>query len=356
MKRYLATFFRGKWVYVPALILMCAASVVGAWLLARPSYDATAHLWADRSALAKALNPDGPATFPAPPDPADQQAKVLNQLLQSDAFVGGIIESSPAARQSAPNQEAMRDTIADVRSRLKVEVLGPNSLAVAYTSTDPLLAEQVVQSTINQFVAWSSEQQREQEESARQYYQRQLTIYEMQLNEINQSIAETQRNYLAVNPGANPNAAAPQIVELERLQRERETAQARYVDVKTKLDVLNAPAGSAGGGQSNQIRVIDRPTSQPQPQLARILNALVYVLLGVGAGMAAILAAVGFATWRDDSIRTLDELAALTDAPVLETIPEIRSGWRSASYPADRPATNRLPERSRVRHLGGEAS
>lgn len=356
MKRYLATFFRGKWVYIPALILMCAASVAGAWLLARPSYDATAHLWADRSALSKALDPNGPATFPAPPDPAAQQANVLNQLLQSDAFVGSIIDGSPAARQAAPDRTAMAEMIAAVRTGLKVEPLGPNSLALTYTSTDPLLAEQVIQSTITQFVAWSSDQQREQEESARQYYQRQLAIHEAQLSQIDRSIAEAQRNYLALNPSANPTAAAPQLVELERLQREREAAQARYVDVKARLDALDSSSGPESNGQSTQLRVLDGPTSQPQPALARALNAAVYVLLGTGAGIAAILAAVGFATWRDDTIRTLDELEALTDAPVLDVIPHFKAGWRPASHPAGQPTPTRLPEQSRVRHLGGEAS
>ena len=44
-KRFLATFYRGRRLYIPVLLLLLAATVLGTYYLALTQYEATARIW-----------------------------------------------------------------------------------------------------------------------------------------------------------------------------------------------------------------------------------------------------------------------------------------------------------------------
>src|SRR3954469_1590786 len=90
-KRYLGTFYRGRRLYVPVLLLLLAATVLGTYYLARTQYEATARIWVDKPALDSVLDPNAPASYTSP---AQQQGDKLTQLLQTDTFVAGIIKNT----------------------------------------------------------------------------------------------------------------------------------------------------------------------------------------------------------------------------------------------------------------------
>src|SRR5437763_16358839 len=93
-KRYLGTFFRGRRLYIPVLLFLLAATVVGAYYLARTQYEATARIWVDKPALDSVLAPNAPPDYISP---AQQQADKLTQLLQTDSFVAAILTNTAAS-------------------------------------------------------------------------------------------------------------------------------------------------------------------------------------------------------------------------------------------------------------------
>ncbi|MDQ3898904.1 MAG: hypothetical protein M3319_00075, partial [Actinomycetota bacterium] len=171
MKRYLATFSRGIWLYVPVLLLMLAASATGTYYLSRQQYQAVARIWVDKTTLDSVLaqNPGGYV-----PPPAKQQADKMSQLLQTDAFVADILNHSNLAAQltGVPDHDGM--IIAGVRKQLDVSTIGNNTVKITYSGTDPVLCQQIVQGTIDRYRNWSFESQVEQKSVELQYYQKQL--------------------------------------------------------------------------------------------------------------------------------------------------------------------------------------
>ena len=61
-KRYLGTFYRGRRLYIPVLLLLLVATVLGTYYLARTQYEATARIWVDKPALDSVLDPNAPST------------------------------------------------------------------------------------------------------------------------------------------------------------------------------------------------------------------------------------------------------------------------------------------------------
>src|SRR5215212_12239750 len=91
-KRYLGTFFRGRRLYIPLLLLLLAATGLGTYYLARTQYEATARIWVDKPVLDSVLDPNSPPGYLT--SPAQQQADKLTQLLQTDSFVAGILKNT----------------------------------------------------------------------------------------------------------------------------------------------------------------------------------------------------------------------------------------------------------------------
>src|SRR4051794_2536180 len=126
-KRYLGTFYRGRRLYLPVLLLLIAATVVGTYYLARTQYEATARIWVDKPALDNVLDPNSPSGYVV--SPGQQQADKLTQLVQTDSFVADILKNTNASArlESAPERDRV---VKDVRSKLAVTPFGTNTVKI----------------------------------------------------------------------------------------------------------------------------------------------------------------------------------------------------------------------------------
>lgn len=318
MKRYLATLYRGRWLYLLVLLVPLVASIVGAFYLARPSYEASARVWIGAPVLANLLNQTPQPTYPVPPTLAKEHVDRFQQLLQSDAFMAGIVRKTAAASELTgdPRSDAM--ALDDIRQRLAISAAGTNTMTVAFTAPDRELCQQMVQVALAEFRAWSIQEQVEQRTAEAQEYQRQLRAQEAQITEFRRAIADAQRQFPAI-----PDGATPQYLELERLNRELEAAQGRHMVVRGKLDQAGLSENPDDERWLSQFRIQDAPTALPQGTFATLLGRLTYLALGLGTGAALVAVAVSFTTWRDTTVRNVDELAALTDVPILGVVPHL---------------------------------
>src|SRR5262245_43493463 len=177
-KRYLGTFYRGRRLYIPVLLLLLAVTLLGTYYLASTQYEATARIWVDKPALDNVLDPNAPSGFVSP---GQQQADKLAQLLQTDSFVAAIITNTNASGRLASDSDRDR-VIKEVRAKLAVTPLGSNTVKIAYAGSDPVLSQQMVQGTIDQFRAWDLTARVEQSAIESRFYQKQLQIYQDQVD------------------------------------------------------------------------------------------------------------------------------------------------------------------------------
>jgi uncharacterized protein involved in exopolysaccharide biosynthesis len=333
-KRYLGTFFRGRWLYIPVLLLLLGATVLGTYYLARTQYEATARIWVDKPALDNVLAPN------APPDylttPAQQQADKLTQLLQTDSFVAAILSNTTAS--GLLTSDADRDrVIKDVRGKIAVTPLGANTIRITYAGSDPGLCQQMVQGTIDQFRSRDLTARLEQSAIERQFYEKQLKIYEDQVDAAAKRADDFQRDH------PYPDPSSPQYLELQGLQREVESARALLSATRTKVEQANAADSLSDTSRQYEFQVLDAPTVPNRPA-ATLTRLATYLALGLLASFAIILGAVAFATWQDTTIRDGDDLQRLTQVPLLDAIPHLRSNKDRGGARHNRAGATRAPQ------------
>ena len=312
-KRYLGTFFRGRRIYIPLLLLLLAATAIGTYYLASTQYEATARIWVDRPALETVLDPNSPSGFVT--SPAQQQADKLAQLLQTDSFVASILTNTTLAGQIQADPERDR-VIKDTRRKLAVTPLGSNTVKITYTGSDPALCAQVVQSTIDQFRSRDLTARVEQSAIERQFYEKQLQIYQGQVD----AAAKRVEDFQAQHPFPDPTS--PQYLELQGLQRELDSARALLSTTQTKVEQANAANSLSDTSRQVEFQILDAPEvpTRPAATLARVAE---YLGLGLLASFGLIFVAVAFATWQDTTIRDGDDLQRLTSVPLLDAIPHL---------------------------------
>jgi hypothetical protein len=314
MKRYIATFFRGRWLYLAVLALMLAATAAGTYYLSQSRYEATARVWVDKPALQSIL--DSSPTYALAQPPAQQQAAKLYQLLQTDSFVGGIIRKSPASAPLTGSPDQDREIIDRVRAKILVSVIGNNTLMISSSGSDPALCQQLVQGTIEQYITWDLEAQVEQNAIETQFYQRQLKIYEDQMVDYAKRIEALERD----NP--RPESGSPQFLELQQLQRAQASTREAYTATKTKIDQAGLVETLSEKSRRTEFQILDKPTVPELPS-SGLLKLIKYLGLGVVASCGLFLTAIVLATWQDTTVRTGDDLRRLGDVPVLEVIPTL---------------------------------
>lgn len=318
-KRFLSTFYRGRLLYIPVLLLLLAATAIGTYYLARTQYEATARIWVDRPALANVLDPNTPSSYIV--SSGQQQADKLNELIQTDSFVAAVISGTTLSGRLANDTDQDR-VIKDVRGKLEVTPLGPNTLKIIYSGSDPVLCQQVVQGVIDQFRAWDLTTRVEQSAIERQFYEKQLQIYQDQVDAAVKRADDFQRDH------PYPDPSSPQYLELQGLQREVESARALLNTTLTKIQQTNAANSLSDTSRQVEFQVLDAPKVPTRPA-ATLLRLIEYIGFGLAASFGFILLAVAFATWQDTTIRSTDDLEKLTGAPVLAAIPHLPAGQTS---------------------------
>jgi uncharacterized protein involved in exopolysaccharide biosynthesis len=334
-KRYLGTFFRGRRLYIPVLLLLLAATILGTYYLARTQYEATARIWVDKPALDNVLDPNAPSGYVV--SPGQQQADKIVQLLQTDSFVASILTNTTLAGRLTNDSDRDR-VVKDVRGKLEVTPLGTNTVKVTYAGSDPVLCQQIVQGTIDQFRAWDLTARVEQSAIERQFYEKQLQIYQDQVDAAAKRADDFQRDH------PYPDPSSPQYLELQGLQRELESARALLSTTQTKIEQANAANSLSDTSRQVEFQVLDAPTVPTRPA-ATLMKLVEYVALGLLASFGLILLAVAFATWQDTTIRTGEDLQRLTSVPLLDAIPHLPSEEAPGSGRPQPAGAARVPQK-----------
>src|SRR4051812_13960834 len=162
MKRYFAAIYRGRWLYAIVLVLMVSGAAGGTYVLSRSQYESTARIWVDKPPLDSILDQNNQPVSGYQPPPAQLQADKLYQLAQTDSFIMTMIKGTSASAQLTGDSERDHTFLAQIRKKLAIGMLGPNTMSITFTCTDPVLCQQVVQGTIDGYRTWLLQAQIEQ--------------------------------------------------------------------------------------------------------------------------------------------------------------------------------------------------
>jgi polysaccharide biosynthesis transport protein len=247
-----------------------------------------------------------------------------------DASTGRVVDPERALQTEI---EVLESGIVAQRVQADLGLAGPppqvdassvgrtDVVSVRVRSGDPETARILADAYVAAYIDIRREQAVDDLLSASVELQSKVDQLQVQIDELDNSIARTRPGDTAV---------------IASLTQQRQALLAQQLLFQQKLDQLQVDAALKSGG-AQLVRQAERPTSpvEPDPARAVALAVMVGLLLGLGAAFLV--------DYTDDSIRSADELERLVDLPALAVIP------------VDPPPDNRPVAMSRPGDLAVEA-
>lgn len=291
MREYLETFFRRQWLFWLPFVIVLAVAVAGG-VYSSWQYESRASLWTEPNTLLdqSATNLTAPTQ-----DTAANQGEFarLDALLQTDEFITAIINRVPKLHAEAGTPSQLQTTIGTVRKNLNVWPWQQNLLMFRYQGRDGEVAQQVVSSTIDLFLAQRLQDKVGQADKAITFLQGQQQDYQTQLATASTALSQFE--------AAHPPATRASMSDLDQLQFQR-----LKTDYQTILDQLQYLGGELNKAQFTKQKflaqqastyVVKDPPLLPQsPNLSlNKLGAIVLVGLAVAIGLGFCM--IALATW-----------------------------------------------------------
>lgn len=318
MKPYVATLMRRRKVYVAVLAILLVASAIGTYYYSVATYESRTRIWVEKPVLANLLD-QNTQTFGAAPTPAQVESDKLFQLVQADSFMASVIEASKAAEELSGASEHDREVLTRFRGKIAIGVAGPNTLTVVYRDKDPELCQQVVQGIVDQFEKWNLQTQIEQSSLQLEFYQKQLDIYAERVKEIQQQVDDYYTQY------PNPQPGTPQELDVQRLQRELESARGLYSAAAAKIAQAGYLDSLTQQNQQTQFQILDKATV-PELPAATLATVLRFLGISVGGSIGALAAIIAVVTWLDSTVRTAEDVERVAGVAVVGVMPDMQRG------------------------------
>ncbi len=335
MKRYADTFFR----YWPLVLLPILILSLGGLMLARDTPKTTitsADIWVSQAAISSM---DGYNQYITP---AQNEAGTLSQLLQTGMFNSSVINGSPLYRQliaKSKSADAYQQAVIDLATNMQLVPRGNNLINVSYTTKDPALGVQVVNSFITNALDQAQALNQQTSATILATYQSQVHFAQQQLNADN----ATFHRYLD-RFGLQPSdVQAAQVGDptLGTLSLQVQNDETTVANLRQKINDAKIQAPVT---QESAFKVVDGAGTV-------IKSSKKQLLLDVAIGLiAGLVLGGGFVVGRtlaDRSLRFADDVTELLALPVLTVIPynPAAKGRKGLPQPAGRLA---LPSSSTV--------
>lgn len=323
VKRRMRTFL------IPFLIVFIVPVLYTA-LFAR-SYEADSLVWFDTDVSIVPVLSQQAASGDAG-RPIQAQADTLQQLLQSRAFVSKVVEKTPLASKMTSDKQR-EDTIAFVQKNIRVDVVGPNSLRIAFFGQNSGQAVAVVRSATNGFLDWVRRAVKKQNADSIAFFTKNTSTYLKELDAARAALQVFKEQHPEAQAldiqdkvlNAPKVTASPAVqAEFERLKAQQEYAQKLYDDSLSDLAKTRVLSAAKEEQFLNGLRVVDNPVSPTSFSAKRLLLA---AFLAFAAAVAVGGLAVFIAETRDRTLRSGADVEEVLSLPVLAEIPrDVRAG------------------------------
>jgi uncharacterized protein involved in exopolysaccharide biosynthesis len=311
---------------------------VGWVLMQPPTYDSTVRLWTERQTLVPNPN-DNPYVTPA-----QEQASVLTELLNTKYFCVKVGSRSPLAESLASSSGSRPGPVQQVLSKLglggapaghlsgralddavfqavsrqtTVVPAGPEIVAVTFRGGSPELASQVAQAVADQFIEETLTSQRVQASAAVDFYASQVKQAQTDLQ-----AADTQVDqYLSAHPEQRVLNAVPD-ARMTQLRKDDDAARQRYTDLQSKLDQAKVNASGLDQPSVSGIRTLDKAEVPTKASSVKTV-ALQAAAAGLGLAVLILVAGVLVLTMVDSTVRRPEEVEQVLALRPVGTVPRL---------------------------------
>ncbi|WP_376794732.1 Wzz/FepE/Etk N-terminal domain-containing protein [Thermogemmatispora sp.] len=350
MGRVLEAIFRRPLQLILLLVIFPALAIAVVFVLPQ-SYETTASLWALRRY--EVIGATGPETN-LQATPAETQATALSELLQSRTFALKVASQTQLATtlddRTRSDPLLRNDALFnEISKHVLVRAVGYNLFTITYENHSEQIAQQVVESVIENY----SQQSQQFSIAEAQYL---LQSYQGQLVKARQdaaTAAAAEARYLTTHPDlahqvltSGPDYAATLDPAYGLLHSQTKQAQATVDNLQSLIASLTQEISSQGTGTNSLFKVIDPPPVGTQP-VSRIKSLLIGGAIGLAAAIASCSALVIIQVRRNRAVYTPADLEKITTLPVLAQLPRLGRESVAALLPSSA-SDELLPSRDGV--------
>ncbi|MCA9930595.1 MAG: hypothetical protein KC419_19055 [Anaerolineales bacterium] len=313
--RILESYFRHRFLYLLPIVMMTVVGVLS-FLTANSSYISRGVIYVRKESLLSTLtNLEGDGFGWV--TPAKATVTEFEELLKTDAFRRSIILQTGLEERMAGGSIAVAETIAEAHESIWVQTLGDNLVMVGAANEDATTAQQLVAATMENFIQWKINADREESVSAESFFTDLITVYESDL----EIACADLRFYLENHPeplrGDRPTLEQ---MEINRLQSEIDLAGSQLENALDRQENSRLSLAQAESAARQTYLVIDTPKVATQPassKTAALINAIVFVVVGIVLSVVAVLGGALL----DRSYRFSIDVRFGLELPVLAAVP-----------------------------------
>lgn len=337
MRRTLEIFFRHLLLLLIPLVLFPITGVAIAYNLVPRTYQTTASLWALHRY--QVISPTGPESDLSA-TPAETQATALTELLQTRAFALSVAQGIDLAPTLGLSDSVLNDPqqlqsalASEIAKNVAVASQGYNLFTISYTNRNPQIAQQVLESVIQNYGSQSLSLSTAEGQNLLQNYQAQLQQAQQQQN---QAITAQER-YAAAHRNLTQAQLAvdPQYQQLDDATKQ---AEANVQNIQNEINAIQQSIAANNGGPSTLFQVVDAPRVPILP-VSRTKNYLTSGGIGAGIALLADILYLVILVRRDRSIYTAYDLQDILSLPVLIQLPTLAAS--SVAHLVDSKGTER---------------
>lgn len=312
--RLLESYFRHRWLYLLPIVLMSAAAFVYVASMP-PTYAVSGTLYVQNGNLLSSLTdirPDGYSYI----TPAQAAMGELNQLLNAKAFLRAIIQKTDMEAKMAEDAASVADTLTEARNAIWLQELGSNLVMIAAQHEMPRTAQQLAEATIETYIQWKINLNREESVAAQNFFTDLIKTYQTQVEPARQALD----NYLKTHPKPlQGDRLDEEAAEIKRLQNALDSAEERLRRAENQEESARLALTQAESTVRQSYFVVDAPTRPltPERSMKEIFVTLaIFIIAGFGISVVGIMGGALL----DDSLRFPIDVVHGLNLPVLTMI------------------------------------
>ncbi|MDN4504267.1 lipopolysaccharide biosynthesis [Alteromonadaceae bacterium BrNp21-10] len=246
------TYVKGIWIKKRYIIISCWLICPVGWSLVATMpdvYRSSARVFVDTNSLLRPML-QGLAMYS---DPQQQVSLVARTLLTRPTLEKIAREADLDI--TAKNQSELDRIIDGLKSNIRLSgTSDKNNYTISYSSQNPVLAQKIVQITLNEFVETSLGSSRKDGDSAEDFLDKQIKEYEQRLLEAEQRVADFKRSRMERTPFGVNNYYS----QMENEKSQLAQAELSLSELNSQLDTINEQL-SSGQPIINSGELVDNP-------------------------------------------------------------------------------------------------
>ena len=352
--------FSHKLLILIPLIIVPLLAIAGSVFVSK-GYEVSTTMWVESSPLLGVS-----VQFAGPQLPSEAQAIVLNEWLRTNSFVlevmkranlyqsvtegtwpkptvleeqlavvpqAGPVISQLIFKKSSDPDARLDQATEYIRKSLTVGAASAHIVKVSYSGNDSEAAVRLINSTIQLFNEKSTESKVQQARMAVDFFQSWVREYQASVEESSRALRQFKEEHPAPADPALPRPPSEEQA-LRDLERRYSLNQTQYQGALDRLEQARL------AGQADLLRTQGAFTIADQPEAPKesgfnkrqaVLSGFIGLLVGLSLGLGIVLVMA----WGDRSIRSTEDLLALTGIPVVAAIPHLeapKKRWSMQSW------------------------